>query len=126
MSIRQAYWLVGHRSGRTAPDTPVGIVEHYTRNGPPEGWHRLWDGCRIHHGIGLNHAASKTAIVRAMRGHLAAAHTEAVESVTKNGIGHTPTDSVEQQLVLPVEPAAAEFKRWLTAQPQPEYIGGER
>jgi hypothetical protein len=73
-SIRQAYWLVGNRQWADGPDRPIGIVEHYTKNGPAEGWHRLWDGCRIHWGLGLGHAASKTAITRAMRDHIENAH----------------------------------------------------
>ena len=71
VSIRQAYWLVGNRQWAAGPDEPVGVVEHYTKYGPPEGWHRLWDGCRIHGGLGLDHGASRTAIAEAMRAHLA-------------------------------------------------------
>lgn len=68
-SIRQAYWLIGHRQWAAGSDRPTGIIEHYTRGGPPEGWHRLWDGCRIHHGLGIRHGATKTALLKAMRAH---------------------------------------------------------
>ena len=71
VSIRQAYALAARRDGLEGPDQPVGIVEHYTKNGPPDGWHRLWDGCRIHGGIGLKHGASRTAITQAMQRHRA-------------------------------------------------------
>lgn len=70
MSIKQAYWLIGHRQWSDSPQKIVGIVEHYTRNGAPEGWHRLWDGCRIHHGLGIRHGASKTALSTAMQRHM--------------------------------------------------------
>jgi hypothetical protein len=69
-SIRQAYFLAGHKTWATDPDAPIGIIQIYTRNGDPEGWWQLWDGCRIHHGLNLPGAASKTAISRAMHRHL--------------------------------------------------------
>jgi len=59
LSMQSIVYSVGYPLGADGADRPVGIVEHYTRNGPPEGWHRLWDGCRIHWGLGLGHAASK-------------------------------------------------------------------
>jgi|tagenome__1003787_1003787.scaffolds.fasta_scaffold16436492_1 hypothetical protein len=76
VSIRQAYYLAGKTIWADGPDRPVGVVEHYTKNGPEEGWHRLWCGCRIHGGIRLQHGAGKRAIATAMRAHLARAHTE--------------------------------------------------
>jgi hypothetical protein len=69
VSIRQAYWLIGNRQWAASSDRFIGIIEHYTRNGPPEGWHRLWDGCRIHHGLGIRHGAAKTSLLKAMRAH---------------------------------------------------------
>ena len=68
-SIRQAYWLAGHMKWAASADAPVGVIESYIRGGPDEGWHELWDGCRIHHGLGLRSGASKTAITRAMKAH---------------------------------------------------------
>ncbi|HEX3332580.1 MAG TPA: hypothetical protein VHS27_21855 [Gaiellales bacterium] len=44
------------------------------------------------------------------------------ECVTQNGLGYTPTDPVEDQLELLVDDAATEFRRWLEAQPLPEWM----
>jgi hypothetical protein len=75
-SIRQAYYLAGRMVWSGGPDQPLGVLEHYTRDGPDEGWHLLWCGCRIHGGIGLKHGAGKRAIVAAMQTHLAERHRD--------------------------------------------------
>jgi hypothetical protein len=80
VSIRQAYWLAGRGMWASSADNPVGIVESYGRNSHPGGWYRLWDGCRIHGGLCLDRAASRTAITRAMRRHLADHHETDGES----------------------------------------------
>lgn len=74
-SVRQAYWLVSHREWATGPEDPVGIVDHYTR-----GVHLLWDGCRSHGDLGLRPGSSKTAVVAAMRRHIAEAHGSEAEA----------------------------------------------
>jgi hypothetical protein len=71
ISIKQAYYFAGNRVWADDADDPAGIVEIYTRNGRPEGWWSLWDGCHIHHGIGIRHGAGKRAISTAMHTHLA-------------------------------------------------------
>lgn len=73
-SIKQAYYFAGNRQWAGDVDRPLGLVEHYKRGGPDEGWHRLWDGCLIHHGLGLEHGLSQTRITAAMRGHLRERH----------------------------------------------------
>jgi len=70
VSIRQAYWLASHMRWAGGPDNLTGVIEFYQRGGAPEGWHTLWDGCRIHHGTGIRHGATITATRRAMQSHI--------------------------------------------------------
>ena len=60
-----------HAGKRQATDTanPAGIVDVYTRGGPEDGWHRLWCGCQIHWGIGIEHGQGVRALRVCIREH---------------------------------------------------------
>lgn len=68
-TIRQAYGLAFNDVWALDSSHPVGIVESYEREGHPEGWHELWCGCRLHGGIGFDHAQRASVITAVMRRH---------------------------------------------------------
>lgn len=69
VSIRQAYFFAGNYTWATDPNNPIGLVEVYNKHVVGEGWHHLWDDCRIHGGVGISHGDSRTRIASAMRQH---------------------------------------------------------
>ena len=67
---RQAHYLAGQEIWATDAVSPQGIVETYRRGAGEPGDHRLWCGCRIFGGLGLQHGAGVRAIRTAMKRHL--------------------------------------------------------
>lgn len=73
-SIKQAYYLAYHNEWSGGICAP-GIVDVYTRGGTVvnEGWHQLWDGCRIH-GTFVSHGDRSTKVSNMMQEHFAKEH----------------------------------------------------
>jgi len=68
-SVKQAFFFAHNQKWSDGPDASAGIVEIYHRGGDKQGWHQLWCGCKIHGGLGIKNAMTKTALVKAMRSH---------------------------------------------------------
>lgn len=67
---KQAHYLAGQEIWATDANSPQGIVEIYRRGSGEPGDHRLWCGCQIFGGLGLQHGAGVRAIRNAMKDHL--------------------------------------------------------
>ncbi|RNM11734.1 hypothetical protein [Nocardioides pocheonensis] len=67
---RQARYFAHNDVWATDASQPQGIVEIYQRGAGEPGDHRLWCGCQIFGGLGLQHMEGVRAIRAAMHGHL--------------------------------------------------------
>jgi|SRR5680860_1202784 len=88
---KQAHFFA--RSGLWAKtiENPAGIVDVYTRSSSPQGWHRLWCGCRIHGGIGVEHNQGVRALRAALAAHAHEHHPPETESAPSPPPGQRET-----------------------------------
>lgn len=92
-STREAYYCAYKGAWTRGPVRPSGIVEIYTRGGSGEGWSRLWCGCQIYGGIGVNHGDGVRLLMAAMSRHLEDQHPRSRPIISTPGddsdfVGH--------------------------------------
>ena len=92
-STREAYYRAYQGIWTRGPERPSGIVEICTRGGSGEGWRRLWCGCQIYGGIGVNHGDGVRLLKAAMRRHLEDQHLRSRPIISTHGddsdyVGH--------------------------------------
>jgi hypothetical protein len=73
-STREAYYCAYQGTWTRGPERPSGIVEIYARGVAGEGWRRLWCGCHVVGGLGVNHGDGVRLLKAAMLRHLEDEH----------------------------------------------------